>query len=52
MNVFVYENLRQLKAKFEVLKIDFKQIKDQEEINEEKIKEVEDNFIKDNINLL
>jgi hypothetical protein len=34
------------------LKIDFKQIKDQEEINEEKIKEVEDNFIKDNINLL
>jgi hypothetical protein len=34
------------------LKIDFKDIKDKEEINEEKIKEVEDNFIKDNLNLL
>ena len=52
LNVFTYESFRQLKTKFEVLKINFKDIKDREEINEVKIKEVEDNFIKDNLNLL
>ena len=34
LNVFAYENFRQLKAKFEVLKLNFNDISEKEEINE------------------